>query len=76
MSVMEERRTLSSKELKRLKVLAMIQHEQVTVARATCGVCPGWARAAITKVESNGATGLISSTPEPQGETTMDKALL
>jgi transposase len=61
MPVMEERLTLSNTELKRLKVLEMIQAEQVTVAQATelLGVSERHCWRLLARYRATGAAGLV-----------------
>src|SRR5215208_8087331 len=61
MSVMEERLTLSSKELKRLKVLEMVLAEQVAVAEAgaVLGVSERSCWRLLARYRREGAAGLV-----------------
>jgi len=61
MSVMEERLTLSSKELKRLKVLELVQAEQVTAAQAAglLGVSERHCWRLLARYRQDGAAGLV-----------------
>src|SRR5512135_2828001 len=61
MSVMEARLTLSSKELKRLKVLELVQAEQVTVAEAAglLGVSERHCWRLLARYRQDGAAGLV-----------------
>jgi molybdenum-dependent DNA-binding transcriptional regulator ModE len=61
MSVTEERLTLSSKELKRVQVLELIQAEHVTVVQAATllGVSERHGWQPLTRYREFGAAGLV-----------------